>query len=384
METAIKEARKCKPEDNRTHPKVGVVIIKGNFEGRAFRGERGAGDHAEYTALERKYHRKSIAGATVYVTLEPCTTRNHPKTPCAHWLIERKVSRVVVGMLDPNPQICGKGIRLLRDANIAVDLFPPDLMAEVEELNREFIREYQTVSFRVPSELNRGAGANLINPHYSNDCQRLDDSEFDLRTVIGKETIFIVVGDGLVSALVEYPVAGMLRDEIDRCGGGRQFRRAVIIGCNRWQNDAALKAKKYPTLSIGGDESNELTGHRHHQAAAESSIDWLGHPAGICHSLPHHLLDYFSPIHEQGDGSAQSRSATAANALTITTFFLIRATSPGLSPNFCWRRGGETVVVPVNIRAPRFAGRSADKAETRKSCSFSPGEKGQDEGEPKN
>lgn len=48
-------------------------------------------------------------------------------------------------MLDPNQNICGRGIRRLRDANIATDLFPNDLMAEVEALNRDFIREHRRV-----------------------------------------------------------------------------------------------------------------------------------------------------------------------------------------------------------------------------------------------
>src|ERR1700733_343857 len=103
MRLAIEEARKSKPEDGRPHPKVGVVIVARSFTGTAFRGEKTPGDHAEYTALESKYPDESIAGATVYVTLEPCTTRNHPNVPCAEWLIRRKVKRVVVGMLDPNP-----------------------------------------------------------------------------------------------------------------------------------------------------------------------------------------------------------------------------------------------------------------------------------------
>lgn len=138
---AIDAARNCKPEDGRVHPRVGVVVVKDGHQPLvAYRGELQPGEHAEYTALERKLADEAMAGATVYTTLEPCTTRNHPKVPCAERLIERRVARVVIGMLDPNPQITGKGQRRLRDANIATDLFPADLMAEVEELNREFTR----------------------------------------------------------------------------------------------------------------------------------------------------------------------------------------------------------------------------------------------------
>lgn len=141
MRLAIKEAQRCKAEDDRCHPMVGAVVVKNDeCVGTAYRGERRRGDHAEFIVLEKKLPRRSLAGATVYTTLEPCTTRNHPKVPCAQRLIDRKVSRVVVGMLDPNQMITGRGIRKLREANIAVDLFPPDLMAQVEDLNRDFTR----------------------------------------------------------------------------------------------------------------------------------------------------------------------------------------------------------------------------------------------------
>lgn len=141
MEMAIKEARQSVREDQRAHPKVGAVVVKnGEVLASAHRGELEAGEHAEYTALEKKLSDEAVAGATVYATLEPCTTRNHPKVPCAKRLIERRVQRVVIGMLDPNPAICGKGERLLRDHGIVVERFPHDLIVPLEELNRDFTR----------------------------------------------------------------------------------------------------------------------------------------------------------------------------------------------------------------------------------------------------
>lgn len=149
MRLAISEARNSKSEDERVHPRVGAVVVKNGVKlATAHRGEI-LGNHAEFTALETKLGEELTSGATVYTTLEPCTTRNHPKVPCAHRLVERKVSRVVIGMVDPDQRISGKGILELRKANIEVDLFPKELMAEVEEINREFIRSKTSSASKV-------------------------------------------------------------------------------------------------------------------------------------------------------------------------------------------------------------------------------------------
>lgn len=158
MELAVEEARKSTAEDGRSHPKVGAVVVKGGrVLATAHRGEF-PGCHAEYIALERKLADQSIAGSTVYTTLEPCTSRNDPKIPCAIRLIDRKVARVVIGMLDPNPKIRGLGQITLRKARVATDLFPPDLMEQIEELNREFIRHqenHEQPNATVPKEADR-------------------------------------------------------------------------------------------------------------------------------------------------------------------------------------------------------------------------------------
>ena len=137
---AVEEALKSIPEDERPHPKVGAVVVKdGKVLSMAHRGEK-LKSHAEYVALEDKLSDDLVAGATVYTTLEPCTTRTHPKIACAARLVERKVRRVVIGMFDPNPDIWGKGWQVLRDAGIETAVFNNDLMQQCEEMNREFTR----------------------------------------------------------------------------------------------------------------------------------------------------------------------------------------------------------------------------------------------------
>ena len=142
MLLAIQEARRSRGEDGRIHPYVGAVVVRnGQVLGTACRGDLDPREHAEFGVLEKKLPRETLAGCTVYTSLEPCTTRGHPKVTCADRLIERRVGRVVIGMLDPDQRITGKGILKLRRAGIAVELFPATLMAELEELNREFTRD---------------------------------------------------------------------------------------------------------------------------------------------------------------------------------------------------------------------------------------------------
>ena len=155
MRLAIAEMKKSLPEDPRVHPRVGVVVTKGSrVLATAFRGETGPGEHAEFVALERKLGTQSIVGATVFTTLEPCTTRKHPKVPCAERLRERGVKRVLIGMLDPNKKISGAGQRGLSQANIETELFSQELSKEVMAENREFVRLHSESTEDGPTRVN--------------------------------------------------------------------------------------------------------------------------------------------------------------------------------------------------------------------------------------
>src|SRR5829696_7022930 len=101
------------------NPMVGCVIVKdGRLIGEGHHQQFG-GPHAEPNALANCT--ESPAGATAYVTLEPCCHTDKKTPPCVPKLIEAKVARVVIGCLDPNPDVNGKGLAMLRAAGIQVD-----------------------------------------------------------------------------------------------------------------------------------------------------------------------------------------------------------------------------------------------------------------------
>ncbi|MEL6476172.1 MAG: bifunctional diaminohydroxyphosphoribosylaminopyrimidine deaminase/5-amino-6-(5-phosphoribosylamino)uracil reductase RibD [Pseudomonadota bacterium] len=122
------------------NPAVGALIVRdGRVLGRGATAPGGR-PHAEVMALEHARSRgHDVAGATVYVTLEPCAHHGHTP-PCAQTLIESGVSRVVAAIEDPDPRVDGRGFAVLRQAGVAVDIGV--LAEEATALNAGFLGRF--------------------------------------------------------------------------------------------------------------------------------------------------------------------------------------------------------------------------------------------------
>lgn len=141
MHQALLEAKKALFISD-PNPRVGCVIVKNHqIIGKGFTQEVGS-HHAEVMAIrDAKNHGHDTAGATAYVTLEPCC--HFGKTPpCVDAIVLAGISKVVVGVRDPNPFVLGKGIEHLKSHNIEVYT---GLLAEHSiSLNSGFMKRMQT------------------------------------------------------------------------------------------------------------------------------------------------------------------------------------------------------------------------------------------------
>lgn len=122
------------------NPMVGAVLADkdGHILSEGWH-ERFGEAHAEVNCF-RKAPQMDYKDCTLFVSLEPCS--HYGKTPpCAKLIIEKGVGRVVVGMLDPNPLVAGKGVQMLREAGIEVVVGVME--RECRELNKRFLCMYE-------------------------------------------------------------------------------------------------------------------------------------------------------------------------------------------------------------------------------------------------
>ncbi|QRF55377.1 bifunctional diaminohydroxyphosphoribosylaminopyrimidine deaminase/5-amino-6-(5-phosphoribosylamino)uracil reductase RibD [Variovorax paradoxus] len=160
------------------NPRVGCVIA--DAQGRVLgqgHTQKAGGPHAEVMALrDAAAQGHSVAGATAYVTLEPCA--HHGRTgPCCDALIAAGIGRVVASLADPNPLVAGQGFERLRAAGVAVEVGPG--AEEARELNIGFlsrmVRKTPWVRMKVAASLDGRTGlANGVSQWITAEAARAD------------------------------------------------------------------------------------------------------------------------------------------------------------------------------------------------------------------
>jgi diaminohydroxyphosphoribosylaminopyrimidine deaminase/5-amino-6-(5-phosphoribosylamino)uracil reductase len=230
------------------NPAVGCAIVRwGQVIGEGFH-ERAGEAHAEVAALDEAG--EAAAGATAYVTLEPCA--HHGRTPpCADALIAARLGRVVVAMADPNPDVNGAGLRRLAEAGIAVSA---GLMAdEAAEINRGFVCRMTTgrpwVTLKLGASLDgRTALANGTSKWITGEAARADVQRLRARASA------IVTGSGTVVA--DDPMLTVRDPRFDL--RGRRPLRVVLDTALRTPSASQLLSFAGSTLILTRDAQSPL------------------------------------------------------------------------------------------------------------------------------
>jgi diaminohydroxyphosphoribosylaminopyrimidine deaminase/5-amino-6-(5-phosphoribosylamino)uracil reductase len=134
----------AEPDREDVTPNVGAVLIRdGQLLGEGYRGATAPPDHAEFGLLEKQLAGVDLLGATLFVTLEPCSRRGPHRTPCAIRIADRGISTVWIGGYDPNPKITREGWRILDERGVRLRDFPADLRALAASANKPFDEQYE-------------------------------------------------------------------------------------------------------------------------------------------------------------------------------------------------------------------------------------------------
>ncbi|WP_028864397.1 bifunctional diaminohydroxyphosphoribosylaminopyrimidine deaminase/5-amino-6-(5-phosphoribosylamino)uracil reductase RibD [Psychromonas aquimarina] len=223
------------------NPNVGCVIAANNIiVGEGFHKKAGL-PHAEINALA--IAQTKAVNAACYVTLEPCS--HYGRTPpCALALVEAGVKRVVIAMVDPNPKVAGRGIAILQEAGIQVDVGL--LENEALNLNRGFIKRMQVKQPRVTVKLASSLDGKTALKNGQSQWITGPDARVDVQYYRAMQSA-LLTGSGTVIAdnpslnvrYEELKQAPMFNGEIDG-GSVRQPIRIILDSHNKLNLDEKL------------------------------------------------------------------------------------------------------------------------------------------------
>ena len=257
------------------NPHVGCVLVKDDRVVGEGYTQRAGDAHAEVMALRAAG--AEAAGATVYVTLEPCS--HHGRTPpCVNALVEAGVVRVVAAIEDPNPQVSGSGLQRLRDAGIRVELGL--LAGQAEAMIAGFVLRMRRGRGRVRAKLamsldGRTAMASgesqwITGRAARTDVQRLRASSCAILTgsgtVLSDDCALTVRAEEFASTLGEAQLSGH-----------RRPLRVVLDSRQRVPATARVLSDETPTLVLHAPDTDASALPAHVERAcipaAESGLD---------------------------------------------------------------------------------------------------------------
>ena len=233
------------------NPRVGCLIVRdGRTLGRGWHVRTGEA-HAEVRALADAG--PDVAGATAYVSLEPCSF--HGRTPpCTDALVEAGIRRVVAAMADPHPRIAGAGFEQLRQAGIAVDVID---LPEARELNlgwttrlasgRPWVRIKTAVSLDGRTAMASGESQWITGP-----AARADVQHWRARSCA------VISGAGTVR--IDNPRLTVRDERFAADGRLRQPLRVVVTGTGALPPDATVLADGSGSLLACGRDADPVSG----------------------------------------------------------------------------------------------------------------------------
>lgn len=239
------------------NPRVGcVIVLNGEVVGEGFHEISGQG-HAEVHAL--KQAGAKAKGATAYVTLEPCSHFGLTP-PCAEALIKAQVGHVIAAMVDPNPQVSGRGLERLKSAGITTEFGL--LEQDARDLNPGFIRLMTTklpyVRCKLAASLDgktvmaSGESQWITSDHAREDVQRLRAQSCGV--ICGADSV--IFDDAKMT--VRWNALGELKNSYEEAKV-RQPIRIVIDSKNRLTPDLAIFNTASKIILIRTSIENEQT-----------------------------------------------------------------------------------------------------------------------------
>ena len=258
------------------NPLVGALIVKNDDIVASGYHTRYGDLHAEREAFKDAESRGiDCKGATLYVTLEPCCHEGH-QPPCVDAVIEHGISRVVVGLLDPNPLVAGKGLEILRSNGIEVDVFEDEnedenencvkaaqeLVKQLRMQNRVFLKFITTNQPWITAKWAMTLDGKIATS--TGDSKWITNKQSRQRVhMLRKNNMAILCGIGTVIADDPMLNVRLSEESMQRLGiKEHEVRHPIRIVADRqaripMESQLVSTAHEYPTIVVYGNSADE-------------------------------------------------------------------------------------------------------------------------------